>query len=346
MKLIVQIPCYNEQDTLPDVLAGIPRSIAGIDVVEVLVIDDGSTDRTVEVAKANGADHVVSSRKNRGLARTFRFGLDTALKLGADIIVNTDGDNQYAGADIPKLIEPILAGRADIVIGDRQTATIENFSWSKKLLQRWGSRIVSRLSDVYVPDAVSGFRAFSRETVLNVNIVSSFSYTIETLIQAGSKHYAVESVPIRVNPTARPSRLFTSIPQFLGRSVTTILRIYAMYRPLKVYFYFGVTLVLLGSAPIVRFLIYFFAGQGEGKIQSLVLGAVLILFGGLSLMFGLVADLIGFNRQLAEMILERVRRLEAGALSRADSAVSDPSDSEEAREASSSSPDSLSRGRV
>jgi glycosyltransferase involved in cell wall biosynthesis len=314
MKLIVQIPCHNEQETLPAVLADIPRRIDGVDKVEVLVIDDGSTDRTVEVAREHGADHVISSRKNRGLARTFRFGLETAIQLGADVIVNTDGDNQYAGADIPKLIEPIVAGRADIVIGDRQTAGIRSFSWIKRLLQNWGSAVVAKMSDVDVPDAVSGFRAFSREAALDTNIVSSFSYTIETLIQAGRKHYAVVSVPIRVNPTTRPSRLFSSVPQFLARSVATMLRIYAMYQPLKVYFYFGSALVLLGSIPIIRFLIYYFSGHGEGKIQSLVIGAILITFGGLSLMFGLVADLINFNRQLSEMTLERLRRLESRLL--------------------------------
>lgn len=317
MKLIVQIPCHNERDTLPQVLAEIPREIPGVDKVEVLVIDDGSTDGTSAVAQECGADHVVTSRKNQGLARTFRLGLDTAIQLGADIIVNTDGDNQYRGADIPALIEPILRRRADIVIGDRQTAMIESFSWTKRLLQRIGTSIVSRLSDVDVPDAVSGFRAFSREAALNTNIVSSFSYTIETLIQAGRKHYAVESVPITVNRTTRPSRLFKSIPHFLMRSVSTMLRIYAMYQPLKIYFYFGAGLVLIGSLPIFRFIIYFLAGQGEGKIQSLVIGAVLITFGGLSLMFGLVADLINFNRQLSEMVLERVRRIEAQIQTRA-----------------------------
>jgi glycosyltransferase involved in cell wall biosynthesis len=314
MKLIVQIPCHNEAATLPGVVADIPRAIEGVDKVEILVIDDGSTDGTADVARACGVDHVVSSRKNRGLARTFRLGLDSCIQLGADIIVNTDGDNQYPGADIPRLIGPILSGQADIVIGDRQTSRIASFSWMKKLLQRWGTAAVSRLSDVDVPDAVSGFRAFTRDAALNTNIVSSFSYTIETLIQAGRKHYAVESVPIVVNPTTRPSRLFRNIPHFITRSVSTMLRIYAMYQPLKIYFYFGATLVLLGSIPIVRFLIYYLAGQGEGKIQSLIIGAVLITLGGLSLMFGLIADLINFNRQLSEMVLERVRKLEAHAL--------------------------------
>lgn len=311
MKLIVQIPCHNEEKTLPSVIADIPRTIPGIDVVEILVVDDGSSDRTREVARECGADHIVSSRRNKGLARTFRTGLDTALRLGADIIVNTDGDNQYPGHCIPQLVRPIVEGKADIVIGDRQTANVAGFSWTKKLLQRVGSRVVARLSDLEVPDAVSGFRAFSREAAMNTNIVSTFSYTIETLIQAGRKHYAVASVPIATNPKTRPSRLFRSIPHFVFRSTTTMLRVYAMYQPLRVFFYFGAFMMFLGTIPVARFLIYYVAGHGEGKIQSLIVGAILIITGGLSLMFGLLADLISFNRQLAEMTLERVRRLES-----------------------------------
>jgi hypothetical protein len=254
---------------------------------------------------------VVTSRRNRGLARTFRLGLDTSLKLGADIIVNTDGDNQYVGEDIAVLIRPILEGKADIVVGDRQTASIESFSTLKKLLQRWGSSVVARFSEVDIPDAVSGFRAFTREAALDTNVVSSFSYTIETLIQAGRKRHHVVSVPIRVNPVSRPSRLFRSIPHFLTRSVGTLLRIYTMYQPLKVYFYLGLGLVLVGTAPIIRFLVYYLMGQGEGKVQSLLLGSVLIILGAVALMFGLLADLLNFNRQLSEMTLERVRRLES-----------------------------------
>lgn len=310
MKLVVQIPCHNEEDTLPRVIAEIPRSIPGVEAVEILVVDDGSTDRTREVAAESGADHIVSNRRNRGLARSFRTGLDTALKLGADIVVNTDGDNQYPGAEIPRLIQPILEGRADVVIGDRQTDSVPGFNWSKKFLQRIGSAVVARLSDLDVPDAVSGFRAFSRKAALNTNIVSTFSYTIETLIQAGRKQFAVVSVPIAVNPTSRPSRLFRSIPHFVFRSLSTMLRIYAMYQPLRAYFYFGSAMMLLGGIPVVRFLIYYLAGQGEGKIQSLIIGAILIIVGGLSLMVGVIADLISFNRQLAEMTLERVRQIE------------------------------------
>lgn len=311
VKLVVQIPCHNEAETLPEVLAAIPRQVEGVDLIETLVIDDGSTDGTAEVARAHGADHVVTSRKNRGLARSFRLGLDTALQLDADIIVNTDGDNQYVGADIAALVRPILEGQADIVVGDRQTASIESFSVLKRFLQRWGSSVVSRFSEVEIPDAVSGFRAYSREAALDTNVVSSFSYTIETLIQAGRKHHKVVSVPVRVNPVTRPSRLFRSIPQFMTRSVGTLLRIYNMYQPLKVYLYLGGLLILVGTAPIVRFLVYYLMGQGDGKLQSLLLGSVLVILGAVALMFGLLADLMNFNRQLAEMTLERLRRLES-----------------------------------
>lgn len=311
VKLVVQIPCHNEAETLPEVLAAIPRQVEGVDLIETLVIDDGSTDGTAEVARAHGADHVVTSRKNRGLARSFRLGLDTALQLDADIIVNTDGDNQYVGADIAALVRPILEGQADIVVGDRQTASIESFSVLKRFLQRWGSSVVSRFSEVEIPDAVSGFRAYSREAALDTNVVSSFSYTIETLIQAGRKHHKVVSVPVRVNPVTRPSRLFRSIPHFMTRSVGTLLRIYNMYQPLKVYLYLGGLLILVGTAPIVRFLVYYLMGQGDGKLQSLLLGSVLVILGAVALMFGLLADLMNFNRQLAEMTLERLRRLES-----------------------------------
>lgn len=311
MKLIVQIPCHNEEQTLPQVLADIPRTVPGVDSIEIVVVDDGSTDRTREIAAACGAHHIVSNRRKNGLARSFRTALDASLRLGADIIVNTDGDNQYPGAKIPDLIQPILDRKADIVIGDRQTTNVPGFSWGKKLLQRIGSAVVARLSDLDVPDAVSGFRAFSREAALDTNIVSSFSYTIETLIQAGRKRYAVASIPITINPQTRPSRLFRSVPEFVFRSVSTMLRIYATYQPLRAYFYSGAVLILLGVVPVVRFLIYYFAGQGQGKIQSLIVGAILITLGGFSLMTGLIADLISFNRQLAEMTLERVRRIEA-----------------------------------
>jgi glycosyltransferase involved in cell wall biosynthesis len=324
MKLIVQIPCYNEAATLPEVVAGIPRRIPGVDSVEILVIDDGSADDTRDVAVRCGVDHIVHNRRNSGLARSFRTGLDTALRLGADIIVNTDGDNQYPGQSIPDLIQPIIEGRADIVIGDRQIAGLRGLRWYKRLLQHVGSRVVAKMSGLEIPDAVSGFRAFSREAALNTNIVSSFSYTIETLIQAGRKHYAVASVPIVTNPPTRVSRLFRSIPEFVVRSISTMLRIYAMYQPLRAYSYFGALLMFLGALPVVRFLIYYFAGQGGGKVQSLIVGAILITLGGLSVMIGLIADLISFNRQLSEMTLERVRKIEMQLESLADSSGRPP----------------------
>jgi len=236
MKLIVQIPCYNEEETLPATVADIPRQIEGIDEVEILIVSDGSTDRTVEVARELGIDHILVNKNNKGLARTFRIGLDACLRLGADIIVNTDGDNQYEGADIPLLIQPILDGRADIVVGDRMTSAVSHFSPMKKRLQNLGSFAVRSLSELDIPDAVSGYRAISRDAALQLNIVSTFSYTIEMLIQAGKKGLAVNSVPIRTNPKTRESHLFKSIPKFIERLLTTMARMYAMFQPLRVFF--------------------------------------------------------------------------------------------------------------
>lgn len=310
MRLIVQIPCYNEELTLPATLADIPRQINGISSVEILVIDDGSSDRTVEVARAAGVDHILVNKRNLGLARTFRRGLDHALDLGADIIVNTDGDNQYCGADIAKLVAPIVAGRFDVVIGDRQTSQISHFSGQKRLLQKFGSFMVRRFSGVDVPDAVSGFRAISRDAALRLNIVSTFSYTIEMLIQVGRKHMAVTSVPIRTNEKTRDSRLFKSIFQFIERSGKTLLRMYAMYQPLRVFLLLGTVFMVAGAIPLVRFFIYFLMGQGEGKVQSVVIGGAFVIIGILTLLLGIVADLIGQNRQLLEITLEKVRRIE------------------------------------
>jgi glycosyltransferase involved in cell wall biosynthesis len=310
VKLVVQIPCFNEEATLPATIAGIPRHIKGIATVEILVIDDGSTDCTVEVARALGVRHIVCQTRNRGLAAAFRTGLDASLKAGADIIVNIDGDNQYSGADIPRLVEPILARRADIVIGDRQTATIAHFSRLKRFLQAAGSRVVAWLSGVAVPDAVSGFRAISRAAAMRLNIVSGFSYTIEMLIQAGRHRMAVVSVPIATNKVMRRSRLFKSIPDFIRRSVTTMLRIYAMYQPLKIFAVVGLTIGLIGAVPILRFLYFYAVGEGDGHIQSLVLGGALVTIAVLTFLFGLLADLIGFNRQLLETTLEKVREIE------------------------------------
>jgi len=313
MKLIVQIPCYNEEHTLPATLADIPRSIPGIDQVEILIIDDGSRDRTVEVARELGVEHIICNKRNLGLARTFRRGIEECLRAGADIVVNTDGDNQYCGADIPKLVAPILRGSADIVIGDRQTAKISHFSPFKKWLQWFGSGVVRKLAGIWVADTVSGFRAFSREAALRLNIVSTFSYTIETVIQAGNRSLAVESVPIRTNAKTRESRLFKSIPQFVRNSLGTMLRIYAMYQPLRIFLTLAFVLLLIGVVPLVRFLFLFVQGEGQGHIQSLVIGGMFMIMGFLSLMIGVVVDLISFNRQLIERTLEIVRRMELNA---------------------------------
>lgn len=310
MKLIVQIPCLNEEHTLPETVADIPRDIPGVDKVEVLIIDDGSTDRTVEVAREAGVDHIVRHRNTKGLAPAFRTGIDACLRRGADIIVNTDGDNQYCGLDIPALIQPILRGEADIVVGDRQTQSVPHFSAFKKLLQKYGSAVVRRVSRTTVPDAVSGFRAISREAALQLNIVSPFSYTIEMLIQAGRKKMAVAAVPIRTNAKTRDSRLFKNIPQFVERSLTTMIRMYSMYRPLKFFVAIGALITFFGMLPIIRFLYFYAIGQGGGHIQSLVLAGALLVIGLMTFLIGLVADLIGFNRQLMEMTLEKVRRIE------------------------------------
>jgi glycosyltransferase involved in cell wall biosynthesis len=310
VKLIVQIPCFNEEDTLAETVADIPRHIDGIDSVEVLIIDDGSTDRTIEVARECGVDHVVVNTANQGLARTFSRGIDACLKQGADIIVNTDGDNQYAGKDIPKLVAPILDGEADLVIGDRSPHKSTEFSWLKRKLQYLGSWVVRRLSGAWVPDAVSGFRAFSREAALRLTVLSAFSYTIETVIQAGRKNMVIASVPIDTNPMTRESRLARSIPDFIQRSVVTMIRVYTMYKPLRVFLFVGSVLVLLGLIPIVRFIFYYASGGGGGHIQSLILGSLLVSSGFGVLVVGMIADLISFNRQLVEMTLERVKKIE------------------------------------
>lgn len=310
MKLIVQIPCFNEEETLPQTVNDIPKVISGIDKIEILIIDDGSTDNTVNVARKIGVDHIIRNSKNAGLAWTFKTGLDACLRLGADVIVNTDGDNQYKGKDIPKLIQPIIEGKADIVVGDRQTDKVVHFTKSKKRMQKLGSFVVRMLSKTEVPDAVSGFRAFKRSAAMQLNIVSQFSYTIETVIQAGKKHLSIESVPVGTNPKTRDSRLFKSIPQFVRNQVATIVRMYTMYQPLKVFFYIGSLLIAIGLLPSLRFLFFYFAGTGSGHVQSLIFAAIMFIIGFQILIIGLVADVIGFNRKLIEETLLRVKKIE------------------------------------
>lgn len=312
MKLIVQIPCFNEENTLPLTLRDIPRTIAGIRKVEILVIDDGSEDRTLEVAREHGVDHIVRFSGNKGLAVGFMAGLDACLKLGADIIVNTDADNQYCGRDIEKLLGPILEGKADMVIGNRHVENIEHFSFMKKKLQKLGSWVIRHISGTNVPDATSGFRAFNREAALKLNVLSDFTYTLETIIQAGIKNITVDSVGVKTNEKLRDSRLFTSVRSYIARSIGTIIRIYTMYRPLKVFSTIGATIFCAGVLLGLRFLYYYFTGSGAGHVQSLILSAVLVIIGFQIVMIGLLADIIAANRRLIEEVLYRMRKREIG----------------------------------
>ena len=310
VKLIIQIPCLDEADQLPATLADLPRAIPGVDEVEWLIVDDGSTDRTIEVAREHGVDHVVRLTNNKGLAAAFQAGLDACLKLGADIVVNTDADNQYVGADIPKLLGPILEGKADMVVGDRETDSIEHFSPLKKRLQRLGSAVVRRASETDVPDTTSGFRAYNREAALQMQVVSKFTYTLETIIQAGKNLVAVDHVPIRTNDHTRESRLFPSMWAYVRRNAGSIFRIYALYEPLRVFMIAAAVVAVPAAIIWTRFLYFFFAGEGQGHVQSLILGSTLIVIAVQLVALGVVADILAANRTLQQRTLERVRRVE------------------------------------
>lgn len=310
MKLFVQIPCLNEEQTIASVIRDIPREIEGIDEIKVLVIDDGSSDRTAEVARRAGADCVVRFPVTQGLARAFSTGINRCLEMGADIIVNTDGDHQYAGTDIPKLVQPILDGNADIVIGDRQTMKLAHFSYLKRKLQKLGSRTVSLLSGRRIPDVTSGFRAYGRDAALRLNIFSGFTYTLESIIQAGNNQLAVAHVPIQANGPTRRSRLFSNMATYLRRSIATILRIYVLYQPLRTFLYLGGVIFLVGMLGVLRFMYFWFSGTGQGHIQSLTMSGVLLIIGFQVWMLGIVADLISVNRRLSEEILYRTKKRE------------------------------------
>ena len=310
MRLFVQIPCLNEEKTLAEVIRDIPRIIEGVDDVKILVIDDGSTDQTPEVAYTEGADYVIRLPFTQGLAKAFSHGIEACLELGADIIVNTDGDHQYQGGDIIRLIQPILERKAEVVIGNREVMRVEHFSVLKKNLQVLGSTVVSVLSRVKVPDATSGFRAYSRDAVLRMNIFSNFSYTLETLFLAGNHRIPIAHIPIRVNEPRRPSRLFSNLLTYLKKSSGTIIRIYTLYEPLRSFFYIGSILFSIGILAVARFLGYYFTGSGAGHVQSLILSGALLTIGFQMWVLGILADLISINRKLSEEILYRVKRSE------------------------------------
>lgn len=309
MKVIIQIPCFNEEETLPLTLKEIPRTFKGVEVVEILIIDDGSTDKTVEVARKAGVNHIVRHTHNKGLAQSFATGLRESLLRNADIIVNTDGDNQYAGKDIQKLIDPIIQGRSDIVIGDREVMSVEHFSFVKKWLQRLGSWVVRQLSGTTVPDVTSGFRAFSREAALRISILSKFSYTLETVIQAGKKNMSIKHIPVRTNKQLRPSRLFKNIPTYLKRSLGTILKVYTLYQPLRVFSLIGGVVFGVGFLISLRFLYFYLTGDSSGHIQSLVFSAVFMIVGFQIFVIGLMAELISTNRKFLEDIIYYIRKI-------------------------------------
>src|SRR5437588_2275559 len=313
MKLIIQIPCFNEEGQLPFTLGRLPRDVSGFDVGEWLLIDDGSTDRTVEVARNHGIDHVVRLTNHKGLAAAFQAGIDAGLKLGADVIVNTDADNQYEGGDVPKLVAPILRGEADMVVGDRQISTIEHFSGPKKALQRLGSWVVRQASATHIPDTTSGFRAYNREAALQVQAVSRFTYTLETIIQAGKLLVAVEHVPVHTNPQTRESRLFPSTRTYVRRNVLSIFRVYSQYQPLKLFWGGALVMGLAALVLFIRFVIIFAehpSTAGRGHIQSLIAGAVLFIGAMLLGSLGVIGDLLDAQRTISQRTFERVRRIE------------------------------------
>ncbi|MGY0634011.1 glycosyltransferase family 2 protein [Luteimonas sp. A478] len=310
MKLIIQVPCLNESGTLAIALGALPRQVHGFDTVEWLIIDDGSTDGTGALAKELGADHVIRHPINRGLAAAFMTGLSECLRLGADVIVNTDADNQYEGSDIPKLTAPVLAGEADMVIGTRPISETEHFSWVKKKLQHLGSWAVRVASKTEVEDAPSGFRAISRETALRLNVFNAYTYTLETIIQAGQSNLRIASVPVRTNADLRPSRLVKSIPSYVKRSLLTIIRVFVIYRPLALFVYIGSVFMAIGLATGLRFVFYYLQGSGEGHVQSVIFASLFITLGVLLYMMGLIGDLIATNRKLLERVSLHMRRLD------------------------------------
>ncbi len=310
MKLIIQIPCYNEADTLEIALNDLPKQIDGIDEIEYLIIDDGCKDNTVEVALNWGVHHVVSFAQNKGLAKGFMAGLDACLRNGADIIVNTDADNQYCADDIPKLIKPIINHEADIVIGERPIDDTEHFSWVKKKLQHFGSWVVRKASNTNIPDAPSGFRAFSREAAMRINVINDYTYTLETIVQAGRNRIPITSVPVRTNPELRESRLFHSIWSYVKKSVLTIFRALMMYKPLYCFTLVAIVPSLIGVLVWIRFLIYYFTGRGSGHTQSLILACTLLIIGFVTFVIGLLADVISANRKILEDVQYHLKKSE------------------------------------
>lgn len=310
MKLIIQIPCYNEAETLKIALDALPKQIDGVDTIEYLIINDGSQDNTVEVAKEWGVQHIVNFKQNRGLAKGFMAGLDMCLRNGADIIVNTDADNQYCGDDIEKLIVPILEGKADIVIGERPIDQTAHFSWLKKKLQHFGSWVVRKASNTDIPDAPSGFRAYSREAAMQMNVVNEYTYTLEQIVQAGRTKIAITSVPIRTNDELRPSRLFSSMFGYVKKSMLTIIRAYLMYKPMRFFIGLGFIPFLIGLAIGIRFIVLLCMGGGQGNVQSLILCSMLILIGVMIWVVGLLADVMAANRKILQEIQQKVREMD------------------------------------